>query len=399
MPDSHSPTSQNRRVGSGKSKGSVVSSAVITALLSSHAMDLGQLLIVFRDTLIGTTTQSEYQVEAGLLVLGLGFIVLLVMNAKKALSSGEKEDHEALSVSIIVGLIGGAFSILDKTSNSFGVPQTATFEGLFYLAIVSLIFVPPVLFLPWTRQSRTQLTMLSLRLGLAALAALTLTATLMLTYYGIGQIYSCEEINGVEFRCGYLSLGSTSFFLSAPVIATLVAPWSLLAVDPLVRRERWSAVGKKWPIAWLISFLVAGSLLSLYFALSLYYPKHGEPGHGWMRAGPFDPITSVQTVLFFLALHLPSLMGAAWSALVLKPQEGRPWIRNSDSLSLGAVAVVATIAASYVAWNISGRAGMESGNLGFFVFSHAFTALSTAAAVIIAYRLPAKSSVSSENAE
>ncbi len=383
-----SSSSAGDKNGSSRRDPSVVFSAVVTALLSSHAMDIGRLVMVAKDTLLGSEPKPVFQVEAGLLVLGVGFLVLLVMNARKALASGTDDDHEALTTSIIVGLIGGAFSILDKTTDSNGIPQPETFNGLFYLAILSLILLPPILALPWNQDTRNSLTKLALRLGLAALSALAFAAALMLIYAGLGQLYHCETVDGTEIRCGYLTLGSTSFFLSAPAIAVLIAPWALLAVDPVVRPDHWSIRGTRWQRGWMLSYLAAGVLLSVFYAGALYFPKHGVPQNGWMRSGPLDPITLQQTVLIFLALHLPALLGAAWCAATLKPQERRQRLIATDVRGLTVVTVIAAFAAGWVAWTISGRAGMESGNIWLFIAAHAVTAFSATAAVLIAYRWP-----------
>ncbi|WP_419904867.1 hypothetical protein [Kiloniella sp.] len=369
---------------SSPSSRSVLLPAVISALFGSHAMQIGQLIIVAWDLSRGKTPQKIYQVEMGLLVLGIGFLVLLFIGVKKALHSQELKDLEGVAVSIIVGLLGGMFSIIDKTSDASGIPGDRTAVGLFYLVILTCIFVMPVLSISWSKFGLNHIAILMGRLTIASLIAGFLTGLLQLFYRAASGLLS-NILYPELFAEGHFQFGRTSFFLSAPMAAMLLAPWALLLIDPLIRPSRWLNKTNSWVQYWVIGYIALAFLMSAMYALGFYYPKHEN---GWLSLPNTGQIT---TIVLFLSLHMPGLFFAAFGLYVSRPQEGDHWMQSKDFLLYLGAFCVGLSGATLVSYLIFGTHGMTLIKAILFCVGHGITAMAIVFSVLLAHRIKLKS--------
>ncbi|WSG77197.1 hypothetical protein U8P80_26235 (plasmid) [Rhizobium beringeri] len=381
----------DKPVTEGKSSTpNVVLAAVVAALFGSHAMDLGALITFAGDKLCGGATQTEFRVEAGLLVLGIGYIVLLAAASTKALGSRDKDDVKAVAVTAAVGLLGGFFSILDKTANqNTGAPTEATAQGLFQLALVALVFAAPIAFL--SRRSRISQRVVALvyQLAVAALiaggAGIVIQLAMRILSWSYGT-QGCTESN----LAGIFRLGTTAFFISAPMTAFILAPWALLAIDPLVRRERWPRI-RGAGIAWLSLMIIAAIALSTFYAYAFYRPSHFHPGigdGGWVvRAGLSWP----STVWFLLLLQIPAIIGTIVLIWFRQPKNRDTKVLFGDMPGLLIVGLITAGAAAIVAVPLIGQEDMTPQKAWLFVITHALTGLATAVGVMVTYRNQDKS--------
>ena len=206
--------------------GSLLVTAVLSALFGSHAMDLGALV---RFLTKGVPPEDDpYSAEYGLIVLAFGFLILVVTSGRQARRGGTAGDHDTFAAGIVVGLTGGFFSILDKTSRD-GVPGLETAKGLLILCAIVFLFALPLLALVREGNRRTTMAM-RLAIGCAIAGTGAAIAQMGLERIALGS--------GVPLG-GPFTPASTSFFLSALPVVALCAGWAMVAVDPLLNPAGW----------------------------------------------------------------------------------------------------------------------------------------------------------------
>ena len=351
---------------------------VLTALLSSHAMDVGQLLVVVWDMFVqGEPGREKFRVEGGLLVAGVGLAILAVIGARSALRDGGTKETNVVLAALVTGLLGLAFSILDKTADENGVPTPDTANGLIFVLVGGCVLLPPYLAMPSTSAGLRKATGTLLRVGTAGLATFVIGLAVQ-SVFSATAYFCADPCGGLE--AGHLKLGASSFFISAPSAGAFAAAMAVLATDPIVQKDQWKRFDawRRW--LWLGGMFLVGMILSALYALGSYYPKHGEmmtgegPRNGWMRQVPGAELDRPDAVLMLALLHMPALI-AAVLALVTGPawSHGVSATVRNTALLVGA-ALVGGIGALGVTFLVAGTEQLQ-GKEPYFVAAHGATAV------------------------
>ena len=357
--------------GTPRRNGNAVLLAIVTALLGSHAMDLGRILILGYDSLRGVPSSDRFQVEGGLLVLAAGFLVLVLLNARKAMHEDDPDAHSGFATGIVVGLLGGAFSILDKTSDENGIPTPDTAQGLFILLVAAGLFVAPLLSLPWRR---ARLPAFMQRLAIAVLAAALVGGALQYVLDLWGTYASPFP------PVGKFTFGTTSFYLSAPPVAGLIAGWALVATDPLLRPECWREREAAWRWTWSGIYLSAAVALSALYAVGPYALRNAD---GWFETHGYGAGGLAGALL---GIHLPALFGCVAALAVLKPRPGETMLRRTDLSALTLVFAGAALLALWVGNGLATVGEMTAGMAWLFAMVHGLVAVIALIAVLFALR-------------
>ncbi len=351
---------------------------VLTALFSSHALDLGQLVIVAWDTLVqGKPTQKKYQVEAGLILAGTGLVVLAVIGARNALQEGSVKDTNTVLASLVTGLIGLSFSILDKTADPNGIPTQDTARGLIFVIVGGCVLLPPYLAMPSTRSGFRHASATLAGVGTAGLAALLLGAIVQFTFVVIS--WFCEGVCSARLETHYLSVGSPHFYISAPTAGAFAAALAVLSIDPTNNKDRWQHFTRNRRNLWLFGVVLVGVALSTLYALGSYYPQHGEivtsngMREGWMRQAAGAEIDRRGTVMMLLGLQMPGLVSAVLACWI-SPVPPRGWASVLREIAL---LVLAAGFGGACAWAVTEQVdgtGQLKGKEYYFIAAHAVTA-------------------------
>lgn len=358
---------------------------VLSALLGSHAVQIGGLLVVGWDMLLGHASSKKYQVEAGIVFLAVGFAALRIIEGTQLLKSTDPEATEdaqqTASTAIVVGFVGGLLSVIDKTSNE-EIPTLQTAEALFYAVVIGLIFVVPVFVSRRDRPGLHALTLLTYRIGIAAVIAFVAGLLIqglmeLLGTFCAGDRCLAPSDDGKQFR-----IGSTSFFISAPTTAGLIAPWALLTAYPWAVGSTWMSTSRPARIFWSVAYAVLALVLSAYYAVVDYAFHYREPG-GWVGT---KGLSDTSLVLSFWALQIPALCAAVAAALRQQPS-GAKWLSRQDLLYTMVAFVVGVTFACLVAFPLVPlHVGMTPAKALVFAACHGLTAAAATEAVRIAGR-------------
>ena len=353
---------------------------VLTALLSSHALDLGQLGIIAWDILIhGEPTKTQFQVEAGLLVAGVGLVILAVIGARNALVVGDVNGTNTVLASLVTGLIGLSFSILDKTADQSGVPTHDTARGLIFVLVGGCVLLPPYLAMPSTRSGFRMATATLARVGTAGLVALLLGLALQLAFLILACI--CTGACSERLETEYLKIGATSFFISAPSAAAFAAAMAVLAVDPQNYKNQWVRFSANKRLLWLLGMLLVAATLSMLYSLGSYYPEHGEivtpsgeERSGWLRQVPGAELGRGETALLLFGLQMPGLVSAIFASWISPtPPQGRKQVVRDLALLVSAACF-----GGVCAWAVTVQVqatGQLLGKESLFIAAHATTSV------------------------
>jgi hypothetical protein len=360
---------------------------VLTALLSSHAMDVGRLLIVVWDMFVqGEPGQEKFRVEGGLLVAGVGLVILAVFGARNALRDGGTKEINVVLAVLVTGLLGLAFSILDKTADDNGLPTPDTANGLIFVVIGGCVLLPPYFAMPSTSARFRKATGTLLRVGTAGLITFVLGLLVQAVYLGMASV--CADPCG-DLETGKLKLGDPAFFISAPSAGAFAAAMAVLATDPIVQKDQWDRFGAWRRGLWLGGMLLVGVVLSALYAIGSYYPKHGEMPtdgvlrDGWMRQVQGAELDRPDAVLMLALLHMPALLAA-----VLALMTGPAWPRGVSATVrttalLAGAALVGGIGAFGVTVLVAGTEQLQ-GKEPYFVAAHGATAVAVMVGACVA---------------
>lgn len=325
---------------------------ILAALLSSHAEQLGGLYTGISN-LFGHASIEEYRLEAGLVTLAFGLVILTNIRARKALQSGDMENMSELFPTLLVGIVGGFFAVMDTKLSDKGIFLEGTLRSLYLFSVTAII-----LLIPMSRSLSSQLQVKNVveiyrDQGMVILLALAIAGTV---HWGLKSSHLLREV------------------ISAPSAAALFAAWAFLAVDPVLNQKRWTMKRPWW---WLIALSGLGFLLVAGFAQLIYFEDH--KGDAWIVAQE-NPRTSV-TVVFF-ALQIPAILGAISMALAFRPCSA---LIGKAAARASAVCLVIAIGAAFAffASNIL-IPGFDLGEKKFvlFLFAHGVTAGATTFAVL-----------------
>lgn len=360
---------------------------VVSALLGSHAMDIGQLAVALYDFWRPGTivSKEEFRIEGGLLVAGAGFVVLLAIGARTARQDGTAKSYETLLASLVTGFLGLTFSIIDKTTADTGLPTAATARGLVFVVIGACVLLPPFLAMPWTKVGLSRAATVLLRVAVAAVSALTIGLIIQGGYLLVAWV--CTGTCEMRLEQGRLSLGENRFYISAPSGAAFISGMVVLICDPFVRKDRWpqfTAIGRS---VWLSGFFAISCFLSVLYALGHYYPTHGEAnGHvGWLHSTPNSELFHLDTVKLLLALNLPALIGAIINLTLVPKVRKHKYLGVSDLVRM-IFAVVFGAVGAWFAVTLVEPLGVLAGKEFYFVGAHTLTSLTVTLCTTAVYR-------------
>lgn len=371
----------------------LVVAAVVSALLTSHAFDLGRLGLWAADRIFGVAeTQERSAMEAGLILIGVGFIVATLLSIRRRHISGESSQD--LVVAAAVGLVGATFTVIDKTwdeaaGTGIGQPGEDTAPNLLYVFVVAVLFVAPAVLRLRGRGD-----------GVTSFyAALCLTIITGLVATGLVQVAhllartACADACLTATATGYGRFDDpkTAFFLFAPMATGgLLAPWALLAIDPAARPDRWGRPSRRVALWWLSAYALCAVLLIAAALFLFEYRDHfefvnGVP-KGWMAKAGLDEATAVLHPLLLSAPALAAVLAAfGFGWLRTDPEGVRSFWRKATSadwraLLLGfaagaAGALACALLLAQFDTNISLSTGVE------FVIAHGLAAAATVLAV------------------
>lgn len=359
---------------------------VVSALFGAHAMDIGQLIVALYDAARsdGADSRAKFRVEGGLAVAGAGFVILIAMSASAAARTGTAKHYETLLVALVTGFLGLTFSILEKTADASGLPTKATARGLLYVGIGACVFLPPFLAMPWTSEGLSRAVRVLRQLAIASLVALFLGFLVQGVYVAIAS--ACEGPCANLLEQGYLAIGTTSFFISAPWVASFIAGMAVLICDPFVHRSRWPQFSRVGRGIWLLTFVGVSALLSVLYSLGYYYPSHGSAPTGWLQHSAADTIDRAGTVWMLLALNLPGLIAAIGGLLLVPVGRGRPMVRAWDLPR----AILALLMGGGGAWLVVQQLAplaVLAGKEVYFIAAHAATALVVTVSAVLVCRM------------
>ncbi|MFK0691132.1 hypothetical protein ACFX5Q_23460 [Mesorhizobium sp. IMUNJ 23033] len=119
---------------SGKARAGVIALPVIGALFGSQAFQLGQIVLRGFNLLAGNDRNPASEVQAGLLAIGIGLLVVVAATSALSKQDGEADDH--LIATIVTTVVAGAFSILKETQD-----PTLTGSAWMYAIFVAAVAV------------------------------------------------------------------------------------------------------------------------------------------------------------------------------------------------------------------------------------------------------------------
>ena len=360
---------------------------VVSAILGSHAMDIGQLAIALYDFWRPGTifSKEEFRIEGGLIVAGAGFVVLLAIGARTARHDATTKSYETLLASLVTGFLGLTFSIIDKTTADTGLPTAATARGLIFVVIGACVLLPPFLAMPWTKVGLSRAATVLSRVAVAAVSALIIGLIIQAGYLLLAWV--CTGACEMRLEQGRLPLGENRFYISAPSGAAFISGMAILICDPFVRKDRWphfSAIGRS---AWLSGFVAISCFLSVLYALGHYYPTHGAAnGHvGWLHSAPNNELLRLNTVKLLLALNLPALIGAVINLTLVPKARAFEYLVLSDLVRMS-VAIVFGAAGALFAVKLVEPLGALAGKELYFIGAHTLTSLTVTLCATGVYR-------------
>ena len=352
--------------------GSLLVTAVLSALFGSHAMDLGALV---RFLTKGVPPEDDpYSAEYGLIVLAFGFLILVVTSGRQARRGGTAGDHDTFAAGIVVGLTGGFFSILDKTSRD-GVPGLETAKGLLILCAIVFLFALPLLALVREGNRRTTMAM---RLAIGCAIAGTGAAIAQMGFERIALE------SGVPLG-GPFTPASTSFFLSALPVVALCAGWAMVAVDPLLNPARWREGIVRRRFGWLAAYILVALVLSAAYAAGPYALKHLDPETGWMAR---NGLGTEAAIALFWGLQIFPVLYAILAALHLRPVPGQPFLARRDLPVLAGVFLAGAACAALLAAAVFRTEPLTTAGTALFATGHGLAASFATLGLLVGVRQP-----------
>lgn len=344
---------------------------VLTALGTTHAFDLGALIVVLDDAIRdGSSTQEKYQTEAGLLVIAFGLAVVLLVKLRKALKEGDEEALHGCATLVIVAIVGGFFAILGKTKADDGSFTEQTARSLYFFVVISVILLAPFVPASWDSKGLRRFAQVYRTMLRVIFMALLPMAFLQLLYayaqyMPLGAINSALSPTPPHF-------GDNGFFVSAPWVTGLFAAWVFLSVHPTTQLDYWRF---ERPWIWACGFFLLGLCLIAGFVRLIYLPDHHD--NAWLVDLPHDG-QFLRAFGVFLLLQLPLLAMPMLAALTPR----RSWLGTKGWAALAA------LVGGLASWSVL---GLIFSPLGFvynaaqslaFEFAHALAAGVTTFAVL-----------------
>jgi hypothetical protein len=283
---------------SARARASVIALPVIGALFGSEAFQLGQMIVRGFNFLEGLDRNIPSEVQAGLLAIGVG--ILVIVAATSALSRKKtSEADEHLIATVTTTVVAGAFSVLKEAQDPALVGSSWMYA--IFVAAVVLLFVVPTFTLP--AGSIRSATSLYGRAAAAALAGLLAGAIIQIVVVLLPRAW---------FPPGTVLDGQQAgFFQVAPIgIGLLLPAWCIVTFDPMLRRRTWKHAPPYGRSLWMVCYAASAIALAWLYGLA---SNHQAP--------------------VVLLLVLPCLLtaGAVLAAMRVSPSKEDPTGRHLSS--------------------------------------------------------------------
>lgn len=333
--------------------------SIVSFLFSSASTTVAELALVAQQALCGgERPRASGVAEAGILLIGIGFVVILFFKARDAIVSGKSSPAKEVAKHAAVGLAGGLVAIAKVWLDAYKRGEVLEFDisvPLFMLLVVVLLFgVAGCAVAKLGQKSVSAFAILSYRASVAVLIAGCAGASIQLLFLAIGAWLGygtpgaeCAE----KLSRGIFRFGATSFFISAPMTAMLFALYAVVS-SGIIRTRATASSSRRIGIGVVIS--VAIGLISIY-AIFFFDSPWPLPHYN---------------VYIFLMLQLPPVAFATLAGIADSTRT------NLLRYTLGAT-LVAFFCASAIAWPLIPEQNMSGPRAIMFALAHGATALFT----------------------
>ncbi len=238
--------------------------------------------------------------EGGLMAVALGFIITTVIGAEVARRKNKGAD--AVVIGVVVTIIAGFFTAFRALAGPNGLPDVRTLQFAFFVLIVGILFVLPIVVRPFGPHRWAELRALYGRMAMAALVA----GTIALLFSGLARLIPQGDVAGADL--GFYAPPHPNFFLVRPAgVGLLIAPWIILAYDPAFTRDIWCGRSRREAIIWTAGFWILAAVLLVAYVYLFYWPRHHS---GRLADAGF---TLAATTAIFAGLLLAPLAAAGIS--------------------------------------------------------------------------------------
>ncbi|MFK7875945.1 MAG: hypothetical protein AB8B71_09235 [Paracoccaceae bacterium] len=300
---------------------------ILTAMGTTHAFEIGTLVVIMRDILLGSEpSEQRHQVEAGLLAIAIALVLVLSVKLRVALKKHDEEALHGCAVLVVVAIIGGFFAILSKTRDATDGFGDQTERSLYFFVVISVILLTPFISATWDSLGLRRFGQIYRAMMQVTFVALLITG-LQQFIFEYAYLLPLGALN-VALASGGADFGSTGFYISAPMVAALFAPWAFLTVQPVVRPEQWNLTA---PYLWVAAYLILGVLFIAGFVKLIYLPDHEMAT--WLVQFN-DAEKFYLTFRIFLLLQAPLLVMPVLAMLCLRGRLA-DWLIVIASVGLG----------------------------------------------------------------
>jgi hypothetical protein len=335
--------------------------SVIIGLLAlavgSYSMTIASYAMSnFHEICSGTAPDKDWVSQAGLLVMGVGFVLVLFLRAQTAIFTGAQPDSKEVALYVALGLGGGIFTVfktMDEAGKD-GLPLIWRVSSAIYIVLIVVVLFLAAAFVA-SRPSKggtSAFARFSYRVAVAALIAGTAGAAIQFAFvvlaWKTGQGHPLAECTEKHLS-GLFRYGTTQFFISAPMTAFVFALYAT-ANSVAVRAE--ASRGRQR--AWTALAILGAVALSSFYALAFY--DHG--------------MTPQFRVFAFLMLQMPSVCGGLMVGVFARRETLPLWHSLVTS-------IVGFVLAYYIASQFGIDQDMTEQKKVMFALAHGITAFFT----------------------
>lgn len=366
---------------------------IVVALLSSHAYEIGRVIIWARRAILcgmavvaddkpGCGTPSKLaEIEAGLLAVGIGFVAATLIALTRALRTPTTGGSPAADVvnAAVVALVGCAFAIMKSTWTDLG-PTGMTAQALFYWALLAWLVVTPIAFARVDNGAASVLRiwrvwMTALLVGGVLTAVPQVAAEQAFSSLGNGALAPASGLPGPFGERKDASIVAPTAY------GLLVAPWLALALHPHAEPNCWRFASAQGRWLWTAAQSLAALSIAAAYAAVDYAGRQA-----WLEQSALGGGSAVG---IFLSVLAPVVAAAliAWAAgWMCGGGTGRPAgaaraLGPTLALILGVAGAGAAVA--LILW---GRTSVTPAIAAVFVATQAVAGALTVLAVDLAFR-------------
>lgn len=278
--------------GESSSLGVLLAVPVVGAIFGSSAFQLGAWILCFFS---GGECAPLARAEGGMMAVAIGFVISTAVGAEVARRKNSGAD--TIVTAAAVGVLAGLYSAFKAMPEIHKLPDPTTIQFAFFVLVAGMMFVLPTFVRPHGDKRWAELMQLYGRMAVASLVAGAITLVLQ----SVARLI--PDIPGADVN--FYAPSHPSFFLARPAgVGLLIAPWIILAYDPLLSPGLWASRPRSEALGWTVGFWALAAALVAAFVGFFYWPDH--QGDRLDAAGISLPFV----ILIFLALLLSPLAAA-----------------------------------------------------------------------------------------